>query len=81
MIKRNAKPEERMKTVSWNIKMDDVTERFVKPEKEETHDEWCARRCKIMLRDFYLDTQKLNLETYKDLTDFIEKWVKIHFQY
>lgn len=72
-----------MKTVKWNIKMDDVTERFVKKEADpnETYDEWCTKRAKIMLRDFYLDAQKMKLETYKDLTDFIETWVKLHFQY
>lgn len=70
-----------MKTVTWKIKMDDVTERFVQSQKEESYEEWCTKRCKMMLQDFYMDTKKEDLKTLADLRIFIDKWVKIHFQY
>lgn len=74
-----------MKTVKWTATMDDVKERFCDPNGEEdaklTYDQWCEKRCKMMLQDFYLDSKKVQLKTLSDLRTYIDKWVKIHFQY
>jgi hypothetical protein len=63
-----------MKTAKWTISKDDITQK-------KTEQFYYLYRVKMMLTEFYIDVQKESLSTDEEVKQFIEEWVKYHFQY
>jgi len=74
-----------MKKHKWVIETKNVVEKTGELSEQErieaAHQEWCTKRCKQMLQDFFFDIQKGNVDNLSDLRNFIDKWVETHFQY